>query len=139
VAARHWIRARWLYLLLFGFLSFVTWSAQEMLLPAFTLLATACGLTIGVLMTISPIQAILARRSGNSPWWWDALFWACVVGVTLMGAVLHEPALMVVGLLASLVLVVVMTLGIWFVEVRYAVRVYSKARGVVFVGTGDAL
>ncbi len=139
VAARYWIRAKWLYLSSVGFLSFVIWYAQEMLVPAFTLMASVCGLTMGVVLIILPIQAILACRSGNLPWWWDALFWASVVGVTLFGCVIDEPALMVVGLLSSMVLAAGMTWAIWLVEFRHPVRAYSKGRGVVFIRTQDAL
>jgi hypothetical protein len=136
--APYWIRTRWLYLGLVAFLSFVMFSASDALLPSFTLVTAGCGFAVGILITISPIEAILARRSSSSPWWWDIVF-CCVIGTAVAGAAFADPVLMVIGLLSTLIMVSVLTLGTWIIEVRYRVRAYSKARGVVFVNEDDAL
>jgi hypothetical protein len=98
----------------------------------------AASLGLAVLMTISPAQALLARRSGCSPWWWDALF-CCLIGTALAGSFVDDPILIVIGLIPFYVLVGALVLLSWVIEARHCVRIYSKARGVVFVEGADAL
>jgi len=113
-----------------GFLSLVTIAALEAL--PLSLAGMGGGLVIGMAISIVPLRAILVRRAGSSPWWWDALFWS-VVGTAVLGASIDEPVIMLMGLSASLLFVAAIAFGTWLIEARYGVRTYSKARGFVFV------
>ena len=135
--ARHWIRTKWLYLsfvapLLYGLL--VLWEVFQ----AATAPTLALGLGLAVLITISPTQALLARRSGSSPWWWDVMVY-CLIGTALTGSFVDDQVLIVIGLIPSFALIGATALLTWVIEARHCVRIYSKARGVVFVEDTDGL
>lgn len=134
--ARHGIRTKWLYLCLVAPLSYATHAVWDVLLPSLTVAALGAGLALAVLIAISPLQALLARRSGSSPWWWDVLFF-CLIGTAVLGSFVDDPILIVIGFIPGLALIAVVALGTWVIEARHCVRIYSKARGFVFVEAGD--
>jgi hypothetical protein len=135
--ARHWIRTKWFYLSLVAPLAYALLVLWEVFQSA-TAATLAAGVGLAVLMTVSPAQALLARRSGSSPWWWDALF-CCLLGTALAGRFIDDPILIVIGLIPFYVLVGTLVVLTWAIEARHCLRIYSKARGVVFVEGGDGL
>ena len=135
--ARHWIRTKWLYLSLVPLLLYAMLVLWEVFQSA-TAATLAAGLGLAVLISISPAQALLARRSGSSPWWWDVLF-CCLIGTALAGSFVDDPLLIIVGVIPFFALVGATVVLTWVIEARHGVRIYSKARGVVFVEGGDGL
>jgi|SRR5687768_742089 len=133
--ARHWVRTKWLYLFLLALWSFLLFQMRDLLLPALSLLTVGPGLMLAALLSIAPVQAIAARRSGSAPWWWDVLF-CCAIGTGLVGTVVDDPALQIIGFLPLVITLSAILLGSWLIEIRYPVRVYSKVRSFVFVDTG---
>jgi hypothetical protein len=131
----HWARTKWLYLALLSMLACVMFLAIGEV-PGFNLLTIACGLALGALLLVIPIRQLFALRTSNAPWWWDAMLWG-VIAVAVLGAAIQEHGLVVIGLVAFAVLVTGIALVTWFVELRHGVRVYSSARGVVFVGVDN--
>jgi hypothetical protein len=68
--------------------------------------------------------------------WWDVLFF-CLIGTAVLGSFVDDPILIVVGLLPGLALIAVIVIGAWVIEARHCVRIYSKARALVFVEAGN--
>lgn len=131
-AHKHRIRMKWTYPVSFGVIAVAVFQIRDILLPHFTLMPALVGLTFAVLITIAPLRQLAARKSGPSPWWSEILTY-CVVGMFVLGALIDDYALAIIGVIPALVLMAALTLVAWIVEARHPVRIYMKGRGVVFV------
>ena len=132
LASTHWMRSKWYYLAIFVLVSWVIFDVRDFWLPSLGAMPLAAGGVLAALLSISPLRIIAARRSAATPWWFDILIMGVMVA-GVAGAWVGDGVLLIIGLLPAWLLLGEIALALHQVEARYPVRVYSKARSLVFV------
>ena len=128
----HAIGSKWYYLAVFGLVSWVMFDVRDAWLPSLGAMPLAVGGVLAALLSMSPLGIIAARRSAATPWWFDSLIIG-VLAYAVVGAWVGDGVLLIIGLLPAWLLVGEIALALYRVESRYPVKVYSRARSLLFV------
>jgi len=126
------VRAKWCCFAIFAIVSWVIFDVRASWLPALGAMPLAAAGALAMLLWISPLRIIAARRSAATPWSFDIV----IVGVVfsaVIGAWLQDGALLIIGLLPAWIVLGQIALALYQVESRYPVKVYSRAHSLVFV------
>lgn len=133
---RYWLRIKWFYLFVFAVWSSVIIHGSHIFTP-FSLVSMVAGMTLGILLSICPVQGYMARRAFSPPWCWDVLA-LVLIAITVLGALFEDSRLSTIGFASILEVVGAILLGSWVVEARHPVLVYCRTREFVFVEKSNA-